>query len=67
MMRNTYLGRAIFLLISVLTIFITSTVIMVVGSAVAPLGGQEFMIIFLMVLILYSLLSWRWLRKKDQN
>ena len=67
MMRNTYLGRAIFLLISVLTIFITSTVIMVVGSAVAPLVGQEFMIIFLMVLILYSLLSWRWLRKKDQN
>lgn len=61
------LGRAIFLLVSIIVIFITSVVIMIVGSAVAPLGGPEFMIIFLMVLILYSLLSWRWLRKKGQD
>ena len=61
------LGRAIFLLVSVIVIFITSVVIMIVGSAVAALGGTEFMIIFLMVLILYSVLTWRWLKKKGQD
>ena len=61
------LGRAVFLLVSVIAIFIASMVIMVVGSLVVPLGGPEFMIIFLMVLILYSLLSWRWLRRKGQD
>lgn len=66
-MRNTCLGRAIFILISVIAIFMVSIAIMIAGSSVSSLGGQEFMIIFLMILILYSVLTWRWLRRKGQD